>query len=567
MKIIAILRIKDQMLTIDACLGKLSDLVDDIIVLDNGSTDGTMEAYARYPKVTKILRTEGFNEGRDKIMLLDEAKKSGADWIMWIDGDEIFEKHFSRAAVDRYMRSRHNRVVFRMCNFWLSKERFRYDSEYYLYTLHPQRSMWRNIESANFKDQKIHNGDIRGVPGKAHISPYRIKHYGHVDREKMRIKMETYLAADPTDTLRQYRKAMDPDQPYKSLRFREYDNVAVNKLYILAYKYICNALWLILRVYLKLKKLVLRHATPMSSNHSVKPLCHICSTPAVFMMKKDDFDEYLCPACGLSFVFPQPSAEWLKNNIYSYDSGYQGNKKSDLSKSSMATRNLEALDFLAKEKPCGEFMDIGCSNGALMYHARKRGFSPSGIEINKRTADMAAANGFPVHQGFLETCPFPKGSFDVIYLGDVIEHVNSPRDFVKDCESFLKEGGLMAISTPNVDCPWSHMTLALFRAFGMPWSSATPPHHLFQFSYENLNRLMEEHDFHPIRSIYTGPTNLHYHLGSLHLLKAWKAHKTPRTLLRMAFSFAAYSFIFVISRIIRPFHKKNYEMVVIYKRS
>ena len=169
MKLVALLRIKDQILTIDECLAKLSEIVDDIIIVDGGSTDGTKEAYAKHPKVHKVITLLDFNEGRDKRLLHEEAKKLDPDWILWTDADEIFEKHFTREVAEKYMRSRHNRIAFRMCNFWLSRVFCRYDGVYYLYTLHPQRSMWRNLPEAYFKDQKIHNGDILGL-GKLFIS-------------------------------------------------------------------------------------------------------------------------------------------------------------------------------------------------------------------------------------------------------------------------------------------------------------------------------------------------------------------------------------------------------------
>ena len=121
MKLVSILRIKDQIQTIDECLTKLSELVDEIIVLDNCSTDGTFDVYKKYPKIIEILQTVGFDEGRDKIMLLDAAKKRSPDWIMWIDADEVFEKHFTRTIIESYMNSSYNRITFRMCNFGFLK--------------------------------------------------------------------------------------------------------------------------------------------------------------------------------------------------------------------------------------------------------------------------------------------------------------------------------------------------------------------------------------------------------------------------------------------------------------
>lgn len=254
LKLAAILRIKDQIATIDECLTKLSEIVDVIIVLDNGSTDGTLEAYKKYPKVVKILQTVGFDEGRDKIMLLEEAKRTNADWIVWLDADEVFEKHFTREVAEKYMRSKHNRVVFRMCNFWMNRTDCRYDGNYYLYTLHPQRSMWRNLPSAYFKNQKIHNGDILGVPGKPHLSIYRLKHYGYADPKKALEKMALYQKVDPNGS-RNYDSLINPKHSYKTFRFREFKNAFIHYLYIVFYKYACNVLWFVERIRLRLLRL------------------------------------------------------------------------------------------------------------------------------------------------------------------------------------------------------------------------------------------------------------------------------------------------------------------------
>jgi glycosyltransferase involved in cell wall biosynthesis len=240
------------MLTIHECMSKLSEIVDDIVIVDNGSTDGTIEAYDKYSKIKKVLHTVGFNEGRDKIMVLDEAKRLNPDWILWIDADEVFENNFSRSVVEKYMCSKYNRITFRMCNFWLDRIHCRYDNPYYLYTLHPQRSMWRNMSTAYFFDKKIHNGDIQGVLGKSYISPYRLKHFGYSDADKMRQKKALYIQTD-SNSSRDY-PDLDPDKPFKSFVFKEFGSPMLNYSYIIFYKYLCNFLWIVLRVQLKFKK-------------------------------------------------------------------------------------------------------------------------------------------------------------------------------------------------------------------------------------------------------------------------------------------------------------------------
>ena len=238
MKLVAILRVKDEILCVRDCFSKLSELVDEIVILDNGSTDGTIEAFDKFDKIVKIIHTEGYHEGRDKCLLLEEAKKRNPDWILWIDGDEIFEKNFTRSVIDEYMESKYNKILFKLCHFWLSKEYFRINGPLFAYTVGPQRSMWRNAPDTHFSSRKMHNGDIRGINGPFYVSPYRLKHYGCVNKEKMKEKYDRYKAVDDTGE-RNY-EHMNPDARAIRLKFREFDNYFVNLIYISIYKYITN---------------------------------------------------------------------------------------------------------------------------------------------------------------------------------------------------------------------------------------------------------------------------------------------------------------------------------------
>lgn len=301
-------------------------------------------------------------------------------------------------------------------------------------------------------------------------------------------------------------------------------------------------------------------------NNNAHPLCHICSIPANFLMKKDGFDEYVCPDCNLSFVFPQPDKNWLKEEVYSYESGYQGNKKSNFEQIKEDKKTKTIITKLLKLKSKGNLLDVGCSSGEFMFWAEKRGFSCKGVEVNKRTADIARVNGFDVFGGFLDTAPFKKGEFDIIFLGDVIEHVNDPRNLIKTCKNLLNEKGILVISTPNMNCFWSHSTFLLYEYFRIPWSSLTPPYHLFQFSFNNLDKLLLQQGLSIETEFFMKPPRLLYNLGSLHLLKVFKQKQTIKNLLYMAWAFMLYTLFYTINIVLHPFLKEDFGMVVFYRK-
>src|SRR5690606_9236549 len=75
---------RDSARFLDKVLPALKDF-DEIIVLDNGSTDNTMEIAARYPNV-KILQHEFIGFGPLKNLAAQAAKH---DWILNVDSDEV----------------------------------------------------------------------------------------------------------------------------------------------------------------------------------------------------------------------------------------------------------------------------------------------------------------------------------------------------------------------------------------------------------------------------------------------------------------------------------------------
>lgn len=101
-------------------------------------------------------------------------------------------------------------------------------------------------------------------------------------------------------------------------------------------------------------------------------------------------------------------------------------------------------DFLREKK---RVLDVGCGIGNFIAHDPKH---IEGLDQNEASLKIARKRGFTVTKGQVTAMPFKDASFDGIFCGHVIEHLNS-KDALKMLTEFhriLKRGGVMIIKTP-----------------------------------------------------------------------------------------------------------------------
>ncbi|SER84447.1 glycosyltransferase family 2 protein [Pedobacter rhizosphaerae] len=196
-KLVIMLRVKDGILFAEEWLRCFEKLADEIVVLDNGSTDGTYETLKKHPKVVNIIQTEGYNEGRDKNLLYEQVRLRKPDWCLWIDIDEIFEPQLTRAHFDRLMKSRFiNKYAFRRFHF-MDREHFA-GSWYRLnYSAGHDRIMWRENPSGYFQNLVIDSPNVKGISGIKRNTNFRLKHLGYINKELVDKKAEIYRAIVP----------------------------------------------------------------------------------------------------------------------------------------------------------------------------------------------------------------------------------------------------------------------------------------------------------------------------------------------------------------------------------
>ncbi len=221
----------------------------------------------------------------------------------------------------------------------------------------------------------------------------------------------------------------------------------------------------------------------------MKRKCFICkNSDVVFLLKKDGCDLWSCGKCGLNFVYPQPTEKELQK-VYSLDGGYSHSSKG-FDANAVSKEYEKRIDFFVKHG-AKRVLDVGCASGALVHSVKRRGLDAVGIDLDKDSIKFGKGLGLDLRYGVLENMKFKNGKFDAVNLGDIVEHVKDPEGFLRECLRVLRKGGVLVISTPNTNSLFPKMTRWAYEKVGLMWSHPTPPYHLFDFSDENLERVLE----------------------------------------------------------------------------
>jgi len=155
-----------------------------------------------------------------------------------------------------------------------------------------------------------------------------------------------------------------------------------------------------------------------------------------------------CRECGLQYLNPLPK------DVY-FQKGYEGADESGLYDAEPVDRYINFRGYLAeiekyKKPPC-KILDIGCCKGYFLKIARDNGWDAWGLEPSKKMAEYCRSQGFKTAKGtILASSDLPSGSFDVVTLWDVIEHLRNPVPEFAKINGFLKKKGIVCFWTKDI---------------------------------------------------------------------------------------------------------------------
>jgi 2-polyprenyl-3-methyl-5-hydroxy-6-metoxy-1,4-benzoquinol methylase len=155
-------------------------------------------------------------------------------------------------------------------------------------------------------------------------------------------------------------------------------------------------------------------------------------------------------------------------------------------------RGLDRLEQLVSP---GRLLDVGCSYGAFLQLANRRGWAAQGVEFSRITADFARGErSLTVFTGTVEEASFPDDHFQAVTLWDVIEHFDDPVGTMREIDRILAPEGILLVFTINQESLLNAIGHLLYRLTGMRWKHLMALfydiHHNFFFSPETIRGLL-----------------------------------------------------------------------------
>jgi SAM-dependent methyltransferase len=120
----------------------------------------------------------------------------------------------------------------------------------------------------------------------------------------------------------------------------------------------------------------------------------------------------------------------------------------------------------------GRCLEVGPGTGVDLFCLRALGWEAHGLEVDPVAAARAReTSGCVVTVGTLESADYPPGTFDLVYMSHVLEHLPDPARALRRCLGLLAPAGRLVAVYPN---PWA-LTVRLFGRFSCVFE---PPRHL-----------------------------------------------------------------------------------------
>ena len=230
--------------------------------------------------------------------------------------------------------------------------------------------------------------------------------------------------------------------------------------------------------------------------------CRLCAASGLILYytlgSDGRFKYYKCPNCALVNYDLSTGLDQTQ-----YEASHVDARDDTLRFNQIRDQSFHALQ--RDIRPPGRLLDIGSGNGRLLYLAQNAGWEVMGLELSSSMADFVGEElGIRVLvANFLDPTPELEraGTFDVVVLRHVLEHLPDPLLTMEKIGALLKPDGYLLLEMPNIEAmtkKWSRFIVGtgLYkRKFPADFMAG----HCNEYSRQSTNFLAAQTGFRVVR--------------------------------------------------------------------
>lgn len=238
--------------------------------------------------------------------------------------------------------------------------------------------------------------------------------------------------------------------------------------------------------------------------------CYICKgTARKSLAEIHGFTYAACADCGHVYTTRRYTDEAIRRfyetNAYWAEVTYANKATCHYRRDNVALPKVQFAERYCAETK-GNWLDVGSGIGDMVSVALQRGWQATGLELSETSVAFAKETfGVDLQRETMEEhvarSPELVGTFSIVSLIGVLEHVVDPMGLLGQANRMLKPGGIVMIQVPNAG------SLATMVQESFPenvFRHMSPIEHIMVFTESSLNRALDQGGFEPLAYWYHG---------------------------------------------------------------
>jgi SAM-dependent methyltransferase len=164
--------------------------------------------------------------------------------------------------------------------------------------------------------------------------------------------------------------------------------------------------------------------------------------------------------------------------------------------------NVLRLELVERElsqiaRPGATLLDVGAGDGRVSERFARLGFEVTAMDAAAENMDRLRARRLTAVQADATAAfPFEDAQFDVVFAGEIIEHLFDAQAFARELRRVLRPSGKLVLTTPNL----AHLPDRLALLLGKAPAQVQPLHpflrlHIRPFTFGTLRDTLESAGF------------------------------------------------------------------------